>query len=209
MRADVVEGLRYTYGHRTLRPLALSVHLWFLGNSVVAIAFAVFVLRDLQISATAYGIAMAAGGVGGFVGALMAPRLGGRMHAGGAILLGRALSALAWAPLALLPLAASTGLDVLLPVLAAVQFVFALGTGVEDANDTAYRQSVAPDDLQGRMNSSIRTANRAVFFVGAILAGVLLGLVGSRVVFGVATSLFTAAALVVLLSPLRTARHTA
>lgn len=29
---DIAEGMRYTYQHPTLRPLALSVHVWFLGN---------------------------------------------------------------------------------------------------------------------------------------------------------------------------------
>jgi hypothetical protein len=30
---DIAEGMRYTYRHRTLRPLALSVHTWFLGTA--------------------------------------------------------------------------------------------------------------------------------------------------------------------------------
>ena len=29
---DIAEGLQYTYRHLTLRPLALSVHVWFLGR---------------------------------------------------------------------------------------------------------------------------------------------------------------------------------
>ena len=46
---DIAEGMRYTYTHRTLRPLALSIHTWFLGNSIVATVFAVFVLRQLRL----------------------------------------------------------------------------------------------------------------------------------------------------------------
>jgi predicted MFS family arabinose efflux permease len=65
---EIVEGMRYTYGHRMLRPLALSVHTWFLANSIVATVFAVFVLRELDLPPWAFGIALAAGGVGGFLG---------------------------------------------------------------------------------------------------------------------------------------------
>jgi MFS family permease len=53
---DIVEGMRYTYRHRTLRPLALSIHLWFLGNSIVATLFGVFALRELGIPPWAFGI---------------------------------------------------------------------------------------------------------------------------------------------------------
>lgn len=46
---DIAEGFRYTYRHRTLRPLALSVHTWFLANSIVTTLFGVFTLRELQV----------------------------------------------------------------------------------------------------------------------------------------------------------------
>lgn len=99
---DILEGMRFTYRHRTLRPLALSVHTWFLGNSIVTTVFAVFVLRELHLSAWAFGVALTFGGIGGFLGALLAPGLGDRFGAGRAILLGRALVVLPWLMLAVL-----------------------------------------------------------------------------------------------------------
>ncbi|MBM7829378.1 MFS family permease [Agromyces cerinus] len=204
---DIVEGLRYTYRHRTLRPLALSIHIWFLANSIVSTVFAVFVLRELDLAPGAFGVALAFGGVGGFLGALFAPRIGMRLGAGRAILLGRALAIVPWLALAVLPIDASTDLGVLMPVVSAAQFVFGLSTGIEDANDTGYRQAVAPDAIQGRMNSTIRTVNRVVFFLGALLTGLLATLLGYQSTFGVAAIIFTVAALVVAVSPLRSARH--
>ncbi|KRC61036.1 hypothetical protein ASE14_08785 [Agromyces sp. Root81] len=204
---DIVEGLRYTYRHRTLRPLALSVHIWFLANSIVSTVFAVFVLRELDLAPWAFGVALAFGGVGGFLGALFAPRLGARLGAGRAILLGRALAIVPWLVLAVMPMDASSGLGVLLPVVSGAQFVFGLSMGIEDANDTGYRQAVAPDAIQGRMNSTIRTVNRVVFFVGALLTGLLVTVLGYQPTLGVAATVFTVAALVVAFSPLRTARH--
>jgi MFS family permease len=204
---DIVEGMRYTYRHRTLRPLALSIHTWFLGSSIVSTVFAVFVLRELDVPAWGFGIALAAGGVGGFLGALVAPRIGAAVGAGRAILLGRSLAVLPWLALAVLPLTAASGLPVLLVAVSAVQLVWALSMGIEDANDTGYRQAVAPDGIQGRMNSTIRTVNRVVFFAGALLTGVLATLLGFRAALGIAAVVFAAAALIVVLSPLRHARH--
>ena len=204
---DIVEGMRYTYRHRTLRPLALSVHIWFLGNSIVTTVFAVFVLRELDLAPWAFGITLAFGGVGGFLGALLAPRIGVRLGAGRAILLGRALVIVPWLALAVMPMNASSSLGVLLPVISAAQFVYGLSMGIEDANDTGYRQAVAPDAIQGRMNSTIRTANRVVFFFGALLTGLLATFLGYRLTIGIAATIFTVAALVVALSPLRNARH--
>lgn len=204
---DIVEGMRYTYRHRTLRPLAISVHIWFLGNSIVATVFAVFVLRELQLEPWAFGVALASGGVGGFLGALLAPMLGRRMGAGRAILLGRLLVIVPWTALAVAPISASSGFGLLLPLISAAQFVYGLSMGIEDANDVGYRQAVAPHSIQGRMNSTIRTTNRVTFFVGALLAGVLATFLGYPLTLGVAAVIFAGAAAVVGFSPLRIARH--
>lgn len=204
---DIVEGMRYTYRHRTLRPLALSVHIWFLANSIVATVFAVFVLRELNLEPWAFGLALACGGVGGFLGALFAPALGRRLGAGRAILLGRLLVILPWVALAVAPVSAASGLALLLPLISVAQFVYGLSMGIEDANDIGYRQAAAPDAIQGRMNSTIRTMNRVIFFFGALLAGVLATVLGYPLTLGVAAVIFAVAAAVVGLSPLRRARH--
>jgi MFS family permease len=204
---DIAEGMRYTYRHRMLRPLAISVNIWFLGNSIVATVFAVFVLRELGLPPWAFGVVLTFGGVGGFLGALMAPPIGARLGAGRAILLGRALVILPWLTLAVVPLDASTGLFLLVTVVSAAQFIYGLSMGIEDANDTGYRQAVAPDEIQGRMNSTIRTMNRVVYFFGALLAGILATYLGYQLTIGIGAAIFGAAALVVAVSPLRNARH--
>lgn len=204
---DIAEGMRYTYQHPTLRPLALSVHVWFLGNSIVATVFAVFVLRELALPSWAFGAALAVGGVGGFVGAMIAPRVGSWLGAGRAILLGRVLVVLPWLVLALAPLTADSGVGVVLVVVSAAQFLYCLAMGIEDTNDISYRQSIAPDGIQGRMNSTIRTVNRIVFFFGALLTGVLMTFLGYQLTIGIGACIFIIAALVIVFSPLRDARH--
>ena len=204
---DIAEGMRFTYRHRTLRPLALSVHVWFLGNSIVATVFAVFVLRELELPVWAFGIALAFGGVGGFLGAIIAPAVGARIGAGRAILMGRCLVVAPWALLALAPIGPDSSVPVLLSVAGVAQFLYGLSMGIEDANDMAYRQAATPDAMQGRMNATIRTTNRVVFFFGALAAGGLATWLGYPTSLGIAAVVFLGAALIVACSPLRTARH--
>lgn len=204
---DIAEGMSFTYRHKTLRPLALSVHVWFLGNSIVATVFAVFVLRELELPAWAFGIALAFGGVGGFLGAVIAPTIGVRIGAGRAILLGRCLVVAPWTLLALAPISAGSGVALLLFLVSVAQFLYGLSMGIEDANDTAYRQAAAPDAIQGRMNATIRTTNRIIFFFGALVAGTLATWLGYAPSLGLAAAIFVIAALIVAFSPLRDARH--
>ena len=67
------------------------------------------------------------------------------------------------------------------------QFLLGLSMGAENANEMGYRQSVTPDRLQGRMNATMRSVNRAMIVIGAPLGGFL----GDR--FGYRTMLWTAA----------------
>lgn len=204
---DIVEGMRFTYRHKTLRPLALSVHVWFLGNSIVATVFAVFVLRELELPAWAFGIALAFGGVGGFLGAVVAPTIGARIGAGRAILLGRCLVVAPWALLAFAPIGPDSSVTLLLTLVSFAQFLYGLSMGIEDANDIAYRQAAAPDAIQGRMNATIRTTNRVIFFFGALFAGAIATWLGYPVSLGLAAAIFMIAALIVAFTPLRNARH--
>ena len=202
---DIVEGVRWTYSHRTLAPMAASVNVWFLGNSIALTAFAPYALRELDLGALVFGLVLAMGGVGGFLGALLAAAAGRRFGVGGAVLAGRTLSALAW--LAVLILPASANIAIIAIPLGIGQFLFGLGMGLEDPNEMGYRQAVAPDQMQGRLNASIRTVNRVMFLIGALVAGGLATAFGFRVTIGVSVAVFVVAALIVLLSPLRTARH--
>jgi MFS family permease len=204
---DITEGMRFTYCHKTLRPLALSVHVWFLGNSIVATIFAVFALRELRLPVWAFGIALAFGGVGGFLGAVIAPTVGARIGAGRAILVGRCMVVAPWALLALSPIGPESSITLLLVLVSIAQFLYGLAMGVEDANETAYRQAAAPDSIQGRMNATIRTTNRAIFFFGALAAGALATWLGFPITLGLAAAIFAIAALIVALSPLVNARH--
>lgn len=205
LREDISEGVRWIYRHATLARLAWSTHVWFLANSMAMTVLVPFALESLGLGPLAYGVALALAGVGGLTGALLATPLGHRVGAGRVILLGRLLALVAWAIVALAPAGNSDVWPVL--VVAAGQFVLGLGLGVENANEMAYWQALIPDDLQGRVNATRRSANRTVAVVGAAAGGVLADQLGYRPTLWLSVAVFAVAVAIVAASPVRSARH--
>jgi MFS family permease len=202
---EIGEGLRWVYRHRTLAPFALSTHGWFLFNAVFGTVFAPFVLLGLRLTPFELGVALAAAGVAGLLGATLATRLGRSWGAGWAVIGCRALSPLACVVIALVPAAGSHG--AMVAVLALGQGISGFGLGASNANEMSYRQAVTPDVLQGRMNTTMRSLNRAMIVVGAPIGGLLADRIGYRLTLWVAAAGFVIAAIALAASPFRHARH--
>lgn len=201
VRAEVVEGLAWVYRHPMLRPLALSTHAWFLCTAVTGAIVTPYALQRLHLGAFGLGVALAVGGCGGLVGSLLAVRLGRRFGAGRVVAACRAGSGLGWVVVAL----AWPGWSGWV-VFGAGQLVLGLALGAENANEMGYRQAVTPDGLQGRMNATMRSLNRAMVVVGAPVGGLLADALGYRVMLWVAAAGFGAVAAGVWLSRFRNAR---
>ncbi|MGU3411145.1 MFS transporter [Microbacterium sp. M1A1_1b] len=205
LRGDIADGLRWTYGHATLAPLALSTHLWFLANAAALTVFATLALRTLGLPAVVYGAILAVNGVAMLLGATAAPHLGTRFGAGRTIIAARASYPIAWAAIALAIVstggAAPTSTVVVLFVAFAVSGAAA---GCENANEMSLRQTATPDALLGRMNGTMRSANRTLAAAGAVAGGALMTVAGDGVALLAVTLVFAGAFLVAACSPLRT-----
>ncbi|MDR7254127.1 MFS family permease [Nocardioides sp. BE266] len=200
LRRDIATGLAFIYRHPILAPLAISTHTWFLANSIATTVLGLFVLRGLDLGATAYGFVLAAAGVGGFVGAVCAPALGRRIGEGDAVIIGRAMCTVAWLAVALTP---DLGGAAAASYVCGALLLYGLAMGLEDPNEMGYWQSLTPRDVLGRVNATRRSANRSIAVVGALLGGVLASVVGYRGTLVGVTVAFAVACLVVVLSPLR------
>lgn len=204
MWRGIVDGLAFAYRHHTLAPLAVSTHVWFLANSIALTVLGLFVLRDLGLSAVAYGAVLAATGVGGLLGALYATRAATRLGEGNTIIASRALCALTWIATAITPGDGTTWVPIV--YLGAVQLVYGFSMGVEDPSEMAYRQAVTPRSMLGRVNATLRSANRTTAVVGAVVGGILAGVIGFRPTLLVVAAVFAASVVVAALSPVRGAR---
>jgi uncharacterized membrane protein YgaE (UPF0421/DUF939 family) len=64
-----------------------------------------------------------------------------------------------------------------------------------------YWQALTPDELLGRMNATRRSVNRTMAALGALIAGLMVGLIGDRITLIGVVVAFAAAALIAALSP--------
>lgn len=195
---DVREGVRWSYRHRILGPLAWSTHVWFLANSASVIVLAVVVLRTLGLSPLVYSLLLTTSGLAGLLGATVAPAIGRRWGSGRAIVAARAVYPIVWLGVGLsLTTAAHTA------ALFVALAVHGYAAGVENANEMGLWQVATPDGLLGRVNATRRSANRTVAVVGSLVGGAALVVAGERAtVIGVAV-VFGLAAVIVAVSPLR------
>ncbi|UKA58213.1 MFS transporter [Arthrobacter sp. FW306-2-2C-D06B] len=206
LRPDIAEGLRWVYRHRVLAPMAVGSHVWFLSNSMLGTVFVSFVLLELRLSPFELGITLATAGAAGLIGSSFSTRFGMRWGAGRAVIICNGFMSIAWAIIAVVPAGSSQKWLVIL-FLAAGQALYGLALGLSNANEMGYRQAVTPDHLQGRMNTTIRSANRAMIVVGAPAGGLLAVSIGYQPTLWIGIAGFMAAAVFLAASPFRSARH--
>jgi MFS family permease len=204
LRAEVREGLQWTYRHRTLGPLAASTHVWFLANGAGMTVLSLLALRSLGFTAFTYGLLLAVFGTASLVGASIATRAAARLGSRRVIILARVAYPVVWLLVGIAP-ATAVG-DALLFV---ALFLQGLAAGIENANEMGYWQALTPDELLGRVNATRRSVNRTMAALGALIAGLVVGLIGDRITLIGVIVAFAAAALIATLSPLREApnRH--
>ena len=200
LRVEIRDGVQWTYRHRTLGPLAASTHIWFLANGAAMTVLSLLALRSLGFTATIFGLLLAVFGVTSLVGASISPRIGARVGAGRVIILARVAYPIVWLLVALAPPTAIG--DALLFVALSLQ---GLAAGTENSNEMGYWQALTPDELLGRTNATRRSVNRTMAALGALIAGLVVGLIGDRPTLVGVIIAFAAAALTAALSPLREA----
>jgi MFS family permease len=86
MRTQVAEGLRWLWGHRLLRTLAIALGIM---NGTAAATMATYVLfaqEILLLDGLGFGILLASGSVGGLAGSLLAPNVTARLRSGPTLL---------------------------------------------------------------------------------------------------------------------------
>ncbi|MFC0543555.1 MFS transporter [Kutzneria chonburiensis] len=199
LRREMREGLAWVYRDPVLAAMALTGHVWFFFNAIASTALPLYLVRVLHADSLAYGVTVAAAGVGGVLGALLSTRLGRRLGGGPVIVAGHWL-----VPLGYLLVPFGGGGIAGLIMVGAAQFVFGLGIGIQSPLEMGYRQGVTPDRLQGRMNATMRSFNRGSLVLGAALGGVLTDWIGLSAALWVGIAGLVAQAVAAMLSPLRT-----
>ncbi|WP_435851150.1 MFS transporter [Streptomyces tibetensis] len=170
------EGLRFVVGDTVLRAVCLASAAFQFSFAAMMTVYLLFLPRELHLSGTVVGLALAAAGPGALVGSMLAARLPGRFGHGTVVMCGAALGDGVF--LCVPALDGSSAVTV--PVLLAVGFVFGLGGQLVNVTLMAVRQAVTPDGMQGRAAATITCAGMGLTPIGSLAGGFLAGEWGLR-----------------------------
>ncbi len=186
--SEVVDGVRWVYRGSGLSALALSTHAWFVGNAVVGVVLAPYVLRTLDLTAFQFGMVGAAGGVGAIVGAAVTTGVGRRLGTGRTIIVCHLVTTLG--VIAMVLAGQKMAPAGTIAVIVVGQGLYGLAIGMSNSHEMSYRQLVTPDELQARTNTTMRSLNRAVVVIIAPIAGILADAWGIRPMLVLAAVIF-------------------
>jgi predicted MFS family arabinose efflux permease len=188
---ELLEGFVWLLRQPLVRFMSLvygGFALFLSGGSLCVLVLA----RERGASPLGIGLIFAAGGAGGLVGALLAPRIQRRWR------FGQVLPVLQWGYVLVLPI------YIFAPGLA----VLALGMALDLCNDQVYdvlwpseRMRLIPDALQGRVTSAYRLLVQLLQPLGLTLAGVLIQRLGAGATLGVLGGGLALLAVAVTLNP--------
>ncbi|MFD8418566.1 MFS transporter [Streptomyces sp. NPDC059668] len=192
------EGLRFVVGDTVLRTVCLASAAFQFSFAATTTVYLLFLPRELRLSGTVVGLALAAAGPGALLGSLLAARLPNRFGHGAVLVSAAVLGdgAFLWVP------ALHGSSPVTVAALLAIGFVFGAGSQLVNVTVMAVRQAVTPDGMQGRAAATITFVGMGLTPLGSLLGGFLAEEWGSR-----SSLLLTAAGMmlspaVMVLSPL-------
>ena len=195
-RRSIRTGLRFVAAQPALRAVCLASAAFQFFLAATMTGYLLFLPRELGLSGTSIGLALAAVGPGALVGALLAAWLPGRLGYGVVLVAGAVLGN---GVLLVVPALHGPGV---LPALVAINVVFGAFGQLVNVTVMAVRQAVTPAGMQGRVAATITFAGMGLTPFGSLLGGLLAEQCGLRTALLVTAAGMMLSPLVMALSPL-------
>jgi predicted MFS family arabinose efflux permease len=202
LRADILEGLRAVFSHRILRPLFIAATVGAFAGQLQAVVLVLFFVRDLQLSSSLVGVAIAVSGVAAMLGATLATWFTRRVGPGRAFITGMLLASVAG-----IVLASAVGpFAVSLAILLLSQVLRGAAPSIYGVNQQTFRQVLIAPALLSRANATWRFLAFGGQSLGALLGGLLGSVLGLRETLIVSSCIMLAGTTIAFVSPLRSLR---
>ncbi|MFG2041276.1 MFS transporter [Dactylosporangium sp. NPDC048998] len=195
---QIHNGLRFVAGDALLRTVCLASAAFQFSLAATMTTYLIFLPRDLHLSGTAIGVALAATGPGALAGSLLAARLPGRLGYGPVLV---AAATIGDGVMLCVP-ALHGGSMATFSALIAINLVFGAFGQLVNVTIMAVRQAVTPDTLQGRVTATITFAGMGLTPVGSLLGGFLAQHWGVRTALLVTAAGMLLSPVLMALSPL-------
>ena len=199
IRREIIEGGQLILQNPILRTIAFGTGLRAFFGSFIGTLYALWAIRNLGLTPSVLGVLIGMGGIGSILGATFAHRAVKRYGLGAtltnALLISGAVNFL-------IPLASGNGWFTI--------SILLIGQIVGDAVMTAYfiheislRQMIVPERALGRVNASIDLLGEGIAPIGAVIAGALATLLGTRIALLIAVVGIMLTAIWMVFTPLR------
>ncbi len=170
LRAELAEGFRWLKNHRLMLRLVVVAGLISLVSELAQAQLVLYAIEYLKLSEAAFGLFALVGGIGGLLGAAVAPRLVKASSRRAVLIAGTGCCGAAFAGMGLTGSAVAGAALFGLFAAAVVAVNIVLGTA---------RHTLVPGTLLGRVLGVWRTVVWGAIPVGALLGGVLTHVLGS------------------------------
>jgi predicted MFS family arabinose efflux permease len=198
---EMVDGLRVVIRHPILRPLiATTATHRFFGN-FIGTTYWLFLVRDLGLPPAIVGFSIGIGGIGAFLGTLLAERFTRRFGVGRTII-GSLIIIPLWSGLLLLPLT-TWSVSMVSGVLFLIQLMGDIFWSVFFINVVSLRQVLIPTHMLGRASASLDFVGEGAGPIGALVAGAVATVIGARATWLVGAAGILAGSLWLIFSPVR------
>jgi len=194
---ELRDGLRSVAVTPSLRTLALTTSILNVGNTMFYAVFLLFIYNELKLSPEVAGIILSLGGVGFLVGAVSAPTLLKRIGLRYSLILALLISGIG-------RLAVQTSTQGPALVLLSAFWLFAsIGIPIYNISQVSFRQAIVSDELQGRMNATMRTFGYGAATVGALIGGIMGSTYGLPAAMTIGPIIALLPIILILFGPLR------
>ncbi len=192
--SEAREGLKYVWTHPIIRPITVSTALSNLSFAIYAPMLLLFIVRDLEATPLALGIALSTGSIAYLAGSAITDIVVRRLGLGRAIGFSLLLNTVA-----LVVVAAQPGLVGI--ALASLSWAASsILIPIYNSAHLTLLQSITPSDLMGRMNAGVRVVAHGAEPIGGLVGAAIGVMLGARITILIAVVIAVAAALPILRS---------
>jgi MFS family permease len=173
---DAMAGLQFIRREPVLRSLAAYSASIFFCFGIISPLYVLFAIRDLQMGPVLLELSIACGGVASFIGSAVAKRASRRFGTGSTLIASAGIFTLGTF---LIP-SAHGPLAVRAAFLIAAQLISDSSMVVYNVYEISIRQTIAPEQVLGRVNASMRLLTFGIMPFGALAGGALATAIGMR-----------------------------
>ena len=166
---EIGEGLRWVFGNPLLRRIVGTTGTANFFGTISGTLMPIFVLRELGLTPTMFGLVFSVSAIGGLLGAIATPRIVAKIGEARAI----PISAIGFCTVPFFLPAISLVPELAFPFLAIQMFLTSFTVLLYNITQVTFRQRITPPRLLGRMNASVRFVVWGVMPIAALLAGAL------------------------------------